>query len=191
MDFTQVQSSVAEGKYDLAISALAFTSGRAAVLEMSKGYYYADETASSGLLIRAESAGEIAGIEDLATRDIVAQSGSLQETLAAENIPFYRKFRRLPTIEDVYEAIEQGEADAAVVDIDNAHVHFEAHPDCGLVLVEGVAFTLEPQYEGDRVAARKGELQLIYFVNGVIDEVLESGEYMRWFDEYSHYDAGA
>ena len=191
LDFTEVLSSVADGQYDLAISALAFTSGRAAMLEMSKGYYFADETASSGLLIRTESAGDIAAIEDLATRDIVAQSGSLQETLAAENIPFYRRFRRLPTIEDVYHAVEQGEADAAVVDIDNAHVHFDSHPDCGLQLVEGVAFTLEPQYEGDRVAARKGERQLIYFVNGVIDEVVESGEYARWFDEYARYDAGA
>ena len=27
----------------------------------------------------------------------------------------------------------------------------------------------------------------MYFVNGVIDEVLESGEYKAWFSEYLEY----
>ena len=30
--------------------------------------------------------------------------------------------------------------------------------------------------------AKKGELQLIYFVNGVIDEILESGTYEKWIE---------
>ena len=58
-----------------------------------------------------------------------------------------------------------------------------------LMLVDGVSFDLPPQFEGDRVAAPKGELELIYFVNGVIDEVLESGQYQRWFEQYAGYDA--
>ena len=33
------------------------------------------------------------------------------------------------------------------------------------------------------LAGRKGEIQLMYFVNGVIDEVLESGQYRAWYDE--------
>ena len=53
----------------------------------------------------------------------------------------------------------------------------------GLTLAEGIAFTLDEPYLGDRIAAKKGELQLIYFVNGVIDEVLEDGTYIRWIEE--------
>ena len=41
----------------------------------------------------------------------------------------------------------------------------------------------EEQYLGNRVVAKKGELQLIYFVNGVIDEVTESGAYTKWIEE--------
>jgi len=189
MEFTEVLSSVAEGTYDLAVSALSFTSGRAAVLEMSKGYYYSGEQAASGLIIREKDAEAIRSVDDLAQRDIVAQSGSLQETMAADNISFYRKFRRLPSAGDVYDAVMEGKADAGVVDIAIARVYIENHPECGLTIVPGVSFALQPQYTGDRIAAKKGEIELIYFVNGVIDEVLASGQYEAWFTYYSHESA--
>ena len=53
----------------------------------------------------------------------------------------------------------------------------------GLVLAEDLHFTLEEQYLGDRIVAKKGELQLIYFVNGVIDEVLANGTYLNWIEQ--------
>ena len=187
MEFAEVLSAIAEGKYDLAISALSFTSGRAAILEMSKGYYYSGEPATSGVLIREESAGDIRQVSDLAGRDIVAQSGSLQETMAAENIIYYRKFRRLATYEDVYQAVLTGKADAGVVDVGNARVYIEGHPGCGLTIAEGIFFSLQPEYQGDRVAAKKGDIPLIYFVNGVIDELLESGQYNEWYEQYADY----
>ena len=189
MEFADVLSSVASGSYDLAVSALSFTSGRAAVLEMSKGYYYSNEQASSGILIREENAEAIQTVDDLAQRDIVAQSGSLQETIAAENIFYYRKFRRLPSAGEVYEAVMDGKADAGVVDIGIARVYIENHPGCGLMIVPDVAFALQPQYTGDRIAAQKGEIELIYFVNGVIDEVLASGQYEAWFEYFAQYSA--
>ena len=185
LEFAEVLSAVADGKYDLAISALSFTSGRAAVLEMSKGYYYTDEKAPAGLIVRTEDAEAIRSVEDLAMLDIVAQSGSLQETMAAENIPYYRKFRRLSTVGEVYDAVMNGEASAGVIDIENARAFIKNHPDCGLSVVPEVFFALQPPYEGNRIAAAKGEIELICFVNGVIDEVLDSGLYESWFDQYA------
>ncbi len=189
MEFTEVISSVAEGGYDLAISALSYTYGRSAILELSKGYYYTDEQTASGLLIRGEDSDTILSLDDLARRDIVAQSGSLQETLAAENITLYHKFRRLPSAEDVYTAVMTGEADAGIVDIGIARTYLESNPDCGLIIVPDIIFPMQSQYAGDRVAAPKGEIQLICFVNGVIDEVLASGQYKKWFEEYARYNA--
>ena len=189
MEFTDVLSTVADGKYDLAVSALSFTSGRAAVLEMSKGYYFSGEQASSGLLIREDDAGAIRSAADLANRDIVAQRGSLQETMAADNISFYRKFRRLSSAEGVYDAVRKGKADAGVVDIAIARVYIESHPGCGLMIVPDVTFVLQSQYLGDRIAAQKGEIELMYFVNGVIDEVLASGQYENWFEYYARHSA--
>ena len=189
LEFTEVLSQVANGKYDLAISALSFTSARAAVLEMSKGYYFTNEPASTGILIREKDADVIRGVDDLAERDLAAQSGSLQETMAVESIAFYRMFRRLSSVNAVYAAVENGNVDAGIVDLKNAHAYIENHPGCGLTIVPDVYFSLQPQYQGDRIAAEKGEIELMYFVNGVIDEVLESGQYDKWFDEFAEYAA--
>ncbi len=184
MEFSRVLIVVADGDCDLAISALAYTPSRAVMAELSKGYYYSGATVSSGLLIRRDDRNEITRIEDLSNRVIVAQSGSLQESQTAENVLAYKEFRRVSAMPEVYGAVQEGTADAAIVDVETALAYIENHPRCGLTLVEGVQFDLEKQFEGDRIAGRKGEIQLMYFVNGVIDEVLESGQYMAWYDEY-------
>lgn len=184
MDFTEVLNAVRDGKCDLAISGLSFTPSRAAMVEMSKGYNYAEDASGSGLLIRAADAEIIRSVEDLDGRDIVAQSGSLQETQLAENVYHYREFRRLSSVPEIYEALESGDADAAMVDMESTQVYIDNNPDCGLMLVPGVRFQLEEQFDGDRVAGKKGELQLMYFVNGVIDELLETGQYRAWYEAY-------
>ena len=187
LEFTKVLEGIAEGKYDLAIAALSYTAERAAVMELSKGYYFTKEEASGGIMIRAEDAETIRSTEDLHGKNIVAMRGSLQESMAAENITNYREFRRLASMQDVYDALEEDDADAAVVDIENARAYIARNPDCGLVMVPGVTYALKEQYKGDRVAGPRNELELMYFVNGVIDELLESGQYDKWFEEYAAY----
>lgn len=190
MSFSEVLDAVSEGTCDLAISALSYTPGRAAQVTMSKGYFFAGESAGSGLLIRAEDAGRIKGVEDLKGCDIVAQAGSLQETLMAENVLKYHEFRRPSQIKGVYWAVESGEADAAMVDVSSAESYIEQNPERALMLIPDARFTPESVYDGDRVAAKKGEYQLMYFVNGVIDELLASGEYQAWYEEYEDLAAG-
>ncbi len=183
MDFTAVLGAVSNGECDLAISALSFTPGRAATVTMSKGYYFAEDNAGSGLLIRAADAEAIRSIADLENRNIVAQSGSLQEALMMGHVLNYREFRRLGSVQEVYDFLAEGKADAAMVDVGSAGDYLNNNPDSGLMLVPGVRFMQEERAQGDRVAARKGETQLIAFVNGVIDELLASGQYMTWYEE--------
>ena len=187
MEFTHVLDAVAEGECDLVISALAYVPDRASRVTLSKGYHFSEGGVSSGLLIRAADAGAITDLSGLDGLNIAAQSGSLQEALAAQNITGYREFRRPYAMQAVYDAVAGGLADAAVVDVESALAYIETNPEKSLALVEGVQFSLEPQFDGDRVAAKKGELQLMYFVNGVIDEILAAGEYRKWYDEYEAY----
>lgn len=185
MDFSEVLTAVSEGKCDLAISALSYTPGRAAQMTLSKGYNFADEKAGSGLMIRAADAEAITGVESLRGRNIAAQSGSLQEALMYENVFHYREFRRMAQVQDVYGALMDGAVDAAMVDVESGLAYIAGNPGCGLMMLPGVRFALEAQFDGDRVAAKKDENQLIAFVNGVIDEVLASGQYRAWFEEYA------
>ena len=183
MDFTRVLDAVVEGECDLAISALSFTPARASRVTFSKGYYFTDAPSNGGVLIRSGDRDEITQIEDLKNKTIIAQSGSLQEALGTDNILYYREFRRVPSLQEVYGAVQEGDADAAIVDVETAQLYIESHPRCGLTLTENIRFTLEPQFNGDRIAGPKGELALMYFINGVIDEAMNAGLYSQWFDE--------
>lgn len=185
LEFTQVLSSISEGKYDLAISGLSYTPGRASSMELSKGYHFSSEGASVGVIIRAQDAESMLELKDLAGKNIAAQSGSLQELLVAQNIPDYHQFKRLGSIQEVYDEVSEGRADAAGVDIESAKLYIRNNPDCSLVLMDNVAFELEEQFQGDRIAGPNDDLELMYFVNGVIDEVLASGQYEEWFEEAS------
>lgn len=186
-DFAGVLEAVEYGEADLAIAALSYTPGRAASVTLSKGYHFSGGDGGSGLIVREQNAEAIRSLADLEGRDIVAQSGSLQEMVLAENVFDYREFRRLSTVESVYQAVVMGKADAAAVDIDNARRYIRDNPDYGLTLVEDVRFTMDEQFQGDRVAAKKGEYRLMYFVNGVIDELLASGQYEAWYSEFEAY----
>ncbi|MBQ8159157.1 MAG: transporter substrate-binding domain-containing protein [Clostridia bacterium] len=189
LEFSDALEQVAEGTYDLAISGLAFTPARADMLTMSKGYHYPADPDTNGLMVRTSDLDSIQRISDLSSLNIAAQSGSLQETIGADNIFMYHEFIRYSSIQDVYDALTLGRADVAVVDLETAQDYIARNPACGLSILPFVRFSLAEQYLGDRVAAKKGEVELMYFVNGVIDELLESGAYETWFQTCADYAA--
>jgi ABC-type amino acid transport substrate-binding protein len=186
LEFTAVLSSVPEGKYDLAISALAYTPERAEAMELSEGYYFSTTDEGYGLLVPESLAEQIQTADDLANYTIVTQSGSLQELLVNEQVPAYKEFKRVSSMTDAYLAVQEGKADAAIVARASAQLYVDNNPDCGLVVQE-FRFTLDEEYDGTRVGAKKGETDLINYVNECIEELLESGEYARWYDEYTEY----
>ena len=183
MEFTEVLSAVSEDRCDLAISALAYTPGRALSNTLSKGYFFTESEENITMVIREEDAEKITSVEDLENLTLAAQRGSLQEAVTVDMVPRYREFRRVLQTQEVYEMIRAGTADAGAVDMENAENYIRNNPGCGLTLVKGIRFSLEEQYAGDRIAAKKGEAELMYFVNGVIDEVLEKDLYRIWYEE--------
>ena len=182
MEFTQVLPSLTEDQCDLAISAVLFTPGRASTYTLSKGYYFPDRSASTAFVIREADRDQITSVDDLRDKIIVAQTNSLQEALASSHVYSYKEFRRVSSLQAVYEALKQGKADAGVVDLETAETYVRNNPDAGLIVATGLRFKMEDYFLGDRVIAKKGELQLMYFVNGVIDEVLD-GQYETWVGE--------
>ncbi len=180
---TQILLAVSEDHSDLTISAVTYTPGRAISYTLSKGYYFPEVVPETGIMIREEDLENITSVSDLAGKVLVVQSNSLQEPVGAGELRDYLEYRRVASAQAVYEILGQGKADAAVVDIRSAEDYIRRNPDCGLCLVEGISFTPDSQLLGDRVAAKKGETQLICFVNGVIDEVLADGSYDTWMEE--------
>ncbi len=185
LEFAQVLPALTENQCDLTISAISFTPNRASLYTMSKGYYFPETTASTAFMIREEDRGRITSLDDLADKTIIVKSCSLQEAQASKHIFRYREFRRVSSVQAVYEAVRRGRADAGVVDMETASNYIRNNTDAGLMLAENedLYFKLDEAYLGHRIVAKKGELQLIYFVNGVINEVLSDGSYTKWIEE--------
>ena len=183
MEYTQVLPALTDNLVDLTISAMAFTPRRAASYTMSKGYYFTESAATTAFVIREADREQYHSVDDLQDKTLIVQSSSLQEALVAKHVRSYREFRRVSSVQTVYEAVRQGKADVGIVDLETAQAYIRNNQGSGLILAEGLYYVPEKQYLGNRVVAKKGELQLIYFVNGVIDEVLEKGTYERWIEE--------
>lgn len=187
LEFGAVLSSITEGKYDLAISALAYTPARAEAMILSKGYYFAENAPGYGLLIRAEDADKIKNADDLADKTVVAQSGSLQELFVNEQIPKYKEFKRVSATTDGILMVQENKADSCVVSIPMAQLYIDANEGSGLAIVEGFEFTVDKELGGTRIGIPSGEDELAEKINELIDEVVSSGQYEQWYEEYTEY----
>ncbi len=189
LDFTAVLSSVSEGKYDMAISALAYTPARAQAMELSNGYYYDEETVWYGLLVRDEDLEDIQSADDLGDKTVVVQSGSLQEVFAQEQIPAYGELKLVSSTSDGFLMVQENKADACVTAAATAELYLEANPGCGMSMVPDFRFTVDESTQGTRIGMKKGETELRDAVNEIIDEMTEEGLYKQWYQEYSDYAA--
>lgn len=187
LEFGAVLSSITEGKYDLAISGLAYTPARAEAMTMSKGYYFSKDTPGYGLLARTADLETIKSADDLSDKTVVVQSGSLQELFANEQIPQMKELKRVSATTDGILMVQENKADAIVVAKSMGQLYIDANPTAGLSIVDGFEFKVDEQYDGMRIGITKGETDLETKINEIIDEVVKSGIYDKWYNEYTEY----
>lgn len=187
LEFVAVLSGIGEGKYDLAISALAYTPARAEAMILSKGYYFAENTPGYGLLIRKEDKNKIKTPADLDDKVVVIQSGSLQELLANEQIDKYKELKRVSSTNDGLLMVQEKKADSCVVSKSMAQLYIDANKNCGLMIVEDFEFIIDKELSGTRIGISLGEDELAEKINEIIDDLLESGIYKDWYEKYTEY----
>lgn len=189
MDFTSVLGSITTGKYDLAISALAYTPARAETMNLSKGYYFGDEDPQTayGILVRKEDVDSIKSFNDLSDKVVVAQNGSLQEQFVQEQIPSYKKYNRVSSTNDGFLMVQTGKADVMVAALRMARLYLESNPDSNLVIVPNLYFKVDPETQGTRIGIPKGEDALTDRINEIIDKIVDQNLYNEWYDEYTEY----
>ena len=171
LEFAAVLSSVTEGKYDLAISALAYTPERAEAMNLSNGYYFDDEEDGYGLLVREEDVDKYPDAASLADAVIVIQSGSLQEAMVTKQVPAYKELKRVSATTDGF--------------LGTARLYAEANP--GVAVANNFRFAVDKETDGTRIGIPKGEKELTDKINEIVDELVESGQYKAWYDEYEEY----
>ena len=189
MDFTSVLGSMTSGKYDLAISALAYTPARAETMNLSKGYYFGSEDPQKayGILIRKEDADKIKTLDDLADKTVVAQNGSIQEMFVREQIPAYGKYNQVSSTNDAFLMVQTGRADAMAAALKMAQLYLDSNPECGLMILPDFYFKVDESTQGTRIGIPKGEDELTERIKEIIDEVFEKDLYNKWYEEYKEY----
>ena len=183
LDFTTVLSSVTEGKYDIAISALAYKPDRAENMNLSNSYYTSEDSEGYGIAVRSDMIDQVQSIEDLADLVIVVQQGSLQQFSA------YKEIKYVSSTNDAFLMVQEGKADAVATATSFARLYIDANENCGISMVESFRFEADDRYNGMVVAMKKGEDALLSRINEIVDEVVESGIYQEWYDEYTEYAA--
>ena len=184
LDFTAVLAGVAEGKYDMAISAIAYSPSRAETMTLSKGYLIT-EANEYGFLTRAEDVDKYDSIESLKDAVVITQSGSVQEGIYNEQVKNCKEFKRVDNMTDGYLAVAEGRADVCIVSKASASLYAEANG--GLAIPE-FRFETDPLLDSVVVAMPKsGCDELCKEVNAVIDELAKDDQFKDWFAQYGEY----
>ena len=159
-----------DGTADLILSTMTINAERAQEIEFSDPYYIA----SGRILTKTDS--PIQGLEDLAGKRVCTALGSTYEETIREQAP-EADLRLVDSYSECLELIQNGAVDA--VSTDDVILTGMIIQDDTLHLV-GDELTTEPYGAG----IKKGETEMVEFVNGVFEEIKQDG---RWQDIYDKW----
>ena len=180
LEFTAVLAGVVDGKYDMAISAIAYSPSREEAMLLSDGYKLTSNE-GYGFLTRIEDADKYTCIEDLANAVVVTQSGSVQEGIYNDQVKSCKEFKLVSAMTDGYLAVAENKADVCIVSKASAKLYAEAN---GGLAVSGFTFETDPRLSSTVVGVPKGGESLMAVVNEVIAEQTANGNIEAWYAEY-------
>ena len=186
LDFTAVLAGVSDGKYDLAISAIAYSPARAEAMRMSD-VYYAANNGGYGFVVRSEDAEKYTSVESLKDAVVITQSGSVQEALYNQYVNgACKEFKLVANMTDGYLAVSEGKADVCICSTASAELYAQAN---GGLAIPDFFFEVDPNMNGICAAMPlEGTDSLAEIVNECIAELNASGQPEAW---YSQFEAAA
>lgn len=185
LDFTAVLAGIADGKYDIAISAIAYSPSRAEAMRLSN--VYKPNSGGYGFIIRTEDVDKYTSVENLKDAVVITQSGSVQESLYNQNVKACKEFKLVANMTDGYLAVAEGKADVCICSTESAQLYAEAN---GGLAIPDFRFEVDPNMNGTVVAMPlKDSESLLEVVNEAIAELNAQGKIDQWNEEYTAYAA--
>ena len=185
LDFTAVLAGIADSKYDIAISAIAYSPSRAEAMRLSN--VYKPNSGGYGFLTRTEDVDKYSSVEDLKDAVVITQSGSVQESLYNQNVKACKEFKLVANMTDGYLAVAEGKADVCICSTESAQLYAEAN---GGLAIPDFRFEVDPNMNGTVVAMPlEGSESLLEVVNEAIAELNAQGKIDQWNEEYTAYAA--
>ncbi len=184
LDFSAVLIGTADGKCDMAISAIAWSPTREMAMRLSKGYSF-DDTVGYGFLVREADVDKYTSIEDLKDATVITQSGSVQEAIYNQYCGNAKNFKLVANMTDAYLAVAENKADVCITAVSSGELYAEAN---GGLAVPDFKFDTDPQMSATVIATpMDGTESLMEVINEVVAEVVESGIYEEWNESYKEY----
>ena len=185
LDFTAVLAGIADGKYDMAISAIAYSPSRAEAMRLSN--VYKPNSGGYGCIIRTEDVDKYTSVENQKDAVVITQSGSVQESLYNQNVKACKEFKLVANMTDGYLAVAEGKADVCICSTESAQLYAEAN---GGLAIPDFRFEVDPNMNGTVVAMPlKDSESLLEVVNEAIAELNAQGKIDQWNEEYTAYAA--
>ncbi|MCI8887742.1 MAG: transporter substrate-binding domain-containing protein [Hungatella sp.] len=177
MEFSAIQQALSSGTIDMGISGFAYTEKRAEALGLSDRYN-TNPGAGQGLLVLKDQASVYNSAESFSGKKIAAQNASLQQNLVQEQLPSDVQMQIITQVTDGVMMLSTGKVDAVAVSGDNGESLVKTYPD--LAMAE---FKFDYTSEGNVVAVKKGNDELLNAINEILAQVNEEGLYEEWKED--------
>ncbi|MDO4493974.1 MAG: transporter substrate-binding domain-containing protein [Clostridia bacterium] len=185
LEFSAVLTGITEGKYDMAISAIAWSPVREMAMALSDGYEF-DESAGYGFLVRAEDVGKYTSIDSLKDAVVITQSGSVQESIYLQSCNNAKELKRVGSMTDAYLAVAEGKADVCITHTSSGELYCQSNP--ALAVQPDFLFETDAKMTATCVALPlEGSEALMEIVNTCIAELIAKDQFTEWSNYYKEY----
>lgn len=167
MSFNNVLASLQSGKADIAISGISATEERKKAYDFSDPYYEAENV----VLIRKTDVDKYTDTDSLDGLSVGTQKGSIQETVASEQLTG-AKVVSLTQNSEMINELKNSQIEAVVLEKPIAEGYVANNSD---LTISGITLTSDDA-DAYAVALPKGSTKLTKKVNKVIKELKESGK---------------
>lgn len=174
MSFNNVLASLQSGKADIAISGISATEERAKVYDFSKTYY----ESVNKLIVKKSDLEKYTSASDLNGQSVATQKGTIQETIAKEQLEGAKVVSLVQNGEMVNE-LKAGQVAAVVFEEPIAKAYVAKNPD---LAVADIALK-SGSSDAYAVAMPKGSEKLKEKIDKVITELVQSGKMQKLVDD--------
>ena len=171
MDFKGIPDEMGNGKADLAIAGLSPDPDRLLKMDFSDIYY----DGKQAFVTTKENASKFTDLTSTnsAEFEIAAQSGTIQEELAAQYSP-NAQYTALTKATDIIAELNSGKIDGAYIEWDVAKAYQANYPN--LTILCEVPY----EAEGNVIGVAKGNADLLKYVNEALNKCVDDGDFAKF-----------
>ena len=176
MPFGELVMALSTGNCDICIAGMPETPEKAEVVDFSNVYVNDEQT----IIVLAENADKYTSLADFAGKTVDAEMGASSETVAKDELTG-ANVNSLSLIADCFLELSQGKCDAVVTGM-VVGKQYVVNNDSYAELSE---LKFQNKDKPTQACIAKGDPEFLQFINDVIKENQDNGNFDKWIEQYS------